>query len=178
MTTSNEDTNAYRQFIERFAESQLNQRIPNGKPAHAAVLFETMFKKAKDDVRIFTGDLSREAYGTPELLQSAKDAVRRGVRVQILLQHKKDLAWVVAQPLIESTMYNGKLPANIDVRCATAPYSDSTKHFAVMDHIGYRWEWNHKECKAFANFNEPGVASDLARTFDRAFSAADRLSLQ
>jgi phosphatidylserine/phosphatidylglycerophosphate/cardiolipin synthase-like enzyme len=178
MTTSIEDAVIYRQFIERIADSQLNQRIPNGKPAHAAILFETMFKKAKDTVRIFTGDLSREAYGTQELLQSAKSAVQRGVTVQILLQHKKDRAWMVAQPLIETAMYNGSLPSNIEVRCAIEPYSSSTKHFAVMDHVGYRFEVDHDHCKAFANFNEPVAANNLARAFDGAFSAANRLSLQ
>ena len=179
MTTSIEDTTiAYRQFIERLADSQLDQRIPNGKPAHAAILFETMFKKAKDTVRIFTGDLLREAYGTQELLQSAKSAVERGVRVQILLQHKQDRAWMVAQPLIETVMHNGRLPSNIEIRCAIEPYSNSAKHFAVMDHVGYRFEVDHAHCKAFANFNEPGVASNLARAFDAAFSTAVGLSLQ
>jgi hypothetical protein len=173
------DTRDYRRLIQKLATNQLNQRIPNGMPAHAAILFETMFQTAKEDVRIFTGDLNPKAYASPELGKAANAFVAAPRhRLHILLQHPQDASWLTRQALVECLLSNGRLPENFQVRCATGPYATSARHFAVMDQCGYRYETNHDECKAFANFNEPEVATMLAASFDVAFAAAKPLTLQ
>lgn len=171
------DTREYRRLIQRLASSQLNQRIPNGMPAHAAILFESMFEIAKEDVRIFTGELSAKAYGQPELAKAARDFVvgHRHACLRILFQKPQEVAWIMRQPLVESLLEKGRLPENFQMRFAKGPYSNSVKHFAVMDQRGYRFETDHDNCKAFANFNEPEVATKLAESFDVAFAKATEI---
>jgi hypothetical protein len=163
------------------ATSQMNQRIPNGQPEHAAVLFESMFGMAQADIRIFTGLLDPRAYAQPGLSKAAKDFVcRRNTSVRILFQKPPQAGgWLRRQPLIESVLdRNGHLPDNFQMRLATGEYAKSDRHFAVMDQRGYRYEIDHDKCKAFANFNEPDVANKLAMSFDEAFASANPVELQ
>ncbi len=165
----------YRQLIEELARKSMNQRVSNGQPQHAAILLETMLKRARESVRIFTGELSPEAYDAPGLVEAALQFVgKHGSRLRILLQERHTREWTMGRPLVKSVDVNkANLCGTLEVRCATGAYAGpAAHHFAVMDEQGYRFEHDHSKMRATANFNEPKVARSLITAFDLAFGIA------
>jgi hypothetical protein len=167
----------YRQVIERLAAGRISQRIPNGVPAHASILLEAMFKHAQRDVRIYSGKLSADTYDQNELVMAAKRFLgRRGTRLRILLQEQEST--VVERKFIQALKSVDGACGEFELRTATGVYAtDRAKHFAVMDECGYRFETNHEETKAVANFNEPPMAQELISAFDRAFEIATHMTV-
>lgn len=173
------DTTEYRKIIQHLAAEKINRRIPNGKPAHAAILLEAMFTKADRDMRIFSRSLDESTYDNADLIDAAQRFLSRpATRLRILLQNRIDVSALKSHPLIKalSEMTAALTTAHeqkLQIRFAEGAYSkDSAKHLAVMDDLGFRFEVDHDKTQAIANFNEPRVASELATAFDRAFMMA------
>lgn len=171
------DALEYRQLIERLAMGGVNQRIPNGVPLHASILLEAMFRHAKADIRIFTGVLSEKTYDYQGLIVAARRFLSRpGSRLKILLQKPQSKAQLEQRQLIRVLTDVGENRGDLDVRCAQGVYAtEAAKHFAVMDEQGFRFEIDHENTRAIANFNEPDLAAELTLTFDRAFSLGAEL---
>lgn len=169
---------SYRQLIEQLAQGGINHRIPNSIPAHAAVLLETMFRHAREEIRIFTGEMRPAVYGDSGLMDAARRfLLRPGACLRILLQTAREEAWLKEQPIVRACLAHAQ-PGALDIRCANGVYATPVaKHFAVMDDRGYRFELNHDKTQAIANFNEPDAARKLVSAFDRAFAMATPASL-
>lgn len=163
-----EEIDRYRQMIGRLARGRIDQIIPNGHPAHAAVLVEAMFDSAQRDVRIFTGSLAPEAYDQPYLVSAAKRFLEKpATRLRILIQ-KPLSRQALEQRLFFSELQDTK---KVEIRTATGSYSlDDANHFAVMDECGFRYELQHEATQAIANFRAPGIAGQLVTVFDSAFA--------
>jgi len=172
--TSNELA-AYRLLIDRLARGSVNQRIPNGHPMHAAILMESMFENARNDMRIFSGQLAGETYDQPELIDAACRFLERpGARLRILLQDTLPIEELARKRLVvELAEKNSRRLGAMELRTATGVYaSGAAKHFAVMDDRGFRFEVDHPGTQAIANFNEQDAARDLSAAFDAAFRMA------
>ena len=169
------DVSGYGDLIERLAAQKLNQRISNGVPAHAAILLETMFRHAEEEIRIYTGKLDGDTYAAPALIREAKRFLRRpGTCLRVLLQERRTVEWAKEQPFIKQLLDTPPGLGTFEVRCARGIYAtDKAKHFSVMDGTGYRFEVDHAKTRAVANFNEPEVARDFSSAFDRAYEIAD-----
>jgi hypothetical protein len=158
----------YRKLIHKLASGSIDQRIPNGKPIHAAILLEAMFDRACTQMRIFTGKLSSDTYDAPFLIEAAKRFVKKpGTTLKLLIQTTLDD--LPARHFIQAV----KGAPGLAVRFAQGAYSQrDAKHIAIMDASGFRFETDHGSTSAIANFNEPRVAVELASAFDRAFFMA------
>lgn len=168
----------YRKIVERFASGRINQRIPNGLHEHATVLLEAMFKNAAAEIRIFTGDLEPSVFGDSSLVKAACEFLQTKPysSLQILIQKERDDQWLSSHPLLKAVTELPGRHGTVQIRAATGRYStDEAHHFAVMDNDGYRFELEHANCKAVANFNEPAVARSLIDAFDKAFANAKPL---
>ena len=89
------DASDYRRLIESLAKGQVNQRIPNSLPLHASILLETMFRFAREDIRIFSGALAAPVYDQSELIDSVGRFLSRpGTRLRILLQQRQERSWI------------------------------------------------------------------------------------
>ncbi len=163
------DIQEYRQVIERLAAEGVSQRISNGIPVHASILLETMFKHADSEMRIYSGELSPKTYDRDELILAARRFLGRpGRRLRVLLQ--KGATDLKDRKFIRAISDLGASCGTLEVRSARGVYeTDAAKHFAVMDERGYRFEIDHAETRAVANFNEPVIAQELVSAFDRAF---------
>lgn len=167
----------YKKLIGRLAEKRVNQRVPNGLPEHAAVLLETMFSYAVAEMRIFSGDLHEIVFGKPPVLEAVSVFTSRPYsKLQILLQRPKDESWMGSHPLIvrmREIAQSNRVHGTFEIRNAAGSYaSPKAHHFSVMDNDGYRFELDHDNTKAVANFNEPKVARNLINAFDEAFKIA------
>lgn len=165
-----EEIQSYRQFIEVLARDNVNQRIPNGHPVHASVLVEAMFEKAEREMRIFTGSLAAETYDEPLLVDAAcRFLTKPRSRLRILLQQPMQKTDVLSRKMVSEILaMRARRVGTFDVRVADPAYAHDD-HYAVMDDGGFRFEVDHTETTAVANFNEPSVARELASGFDVAF---------
>jgi len=167
----------YRTMINRLAEGKVNARIPNGMPQHASILMESMFKNATAELRIFSKDLNDKVFDGVEIQKNAILFLSKPYSsLKILLQNKKDCTWIDQHPLLKKLnkfIESSKSHGSIEIRNAVGSYAkDDVNHFAVMDNDGFRYETDHVECKAVANFYEPKISKKLVDTFDLAFSFA------
>ena len=167
----------YRKMIKRLAAGKVDARIPNGQPQHASILMETMFENATAELRIFTRDLNDLVFGGDEILKSALTFFSKPYSsLKILLQNNKNDDWTNQHSLLkEINRLNGSgcLHGSVEIKNAVGSYAkDDANHFAVMDNDAFRYETNHDDCKAIANFYEPKIAKKLIHVFDSAFSLA------
>lgn len=172
--------NDYRKIIQRLASDQVNERIPNGAPQHASILIETMFNHAVAEMRIFSKALTNDVYATDEIVDAAKAFFSKSyARLFILLQKKptSEIEWIKEHKLLLALreIDNPKSDyRNIQIRYAKGSYTeDDANHFAVMDNDAFRYELDHNNRTAVANFNEPETAKSFIKAFDRAFDLAN-----
>src|SRR5438105_3703709 len=84
--SDNVDLVSYREAVEALMRLQSGEVIANSIPLHAAIIFEVFFKHAKDHVRIFCKNLNNQVFGKDFVVNSAREAVLRGVQIWILIQ--------------------------------------------------------------------------------------------
>lgn len=160
----------YQQQVDDLAGERKSFRVSNRNVAHAAVLLDAILKHAEQEVRIFCGSFSESFYGQESLKLALINYLHKpGSRLLILVQNPVPKTHSVLQAL------QPYLGSKVEVRQAVGV--ENLSHFAVMDRIGYRYEFSHDPndpaiVEAVANFNEPKVAANLADRFDRIFSTS------
>lgn len=164
------ESNEYRTIIQRFAKDRVNARVPNGLPMHASALLECMFDNATAEMRIYSGKLIHSVYSGEGIEKAAiKFLSRPYASLKILLQHKVTPSEIADHPLLVR-LSEVKPRGSLIIRNAVGSYAkEDTNHFAVMDNDGFRYELDHGNCEAVANFNEPDTAKILVQAFDAAF---------
>lgn len=168
-----EHLSEYRELIKKFASCRTNTRIQNGLPQHASILVETMLNTATAEMRIYTKELNESVYGALEVQAALRKFLSKPYScLKILLQDGQDQSWVSKHPLLQicEDFRHKSGHGAVMVKAAVGSYSRGANHFTVMDNDGYRFETDHENCKAIANFNEPETAKKLIEVFDMAFS--------
>ncbi|MEI6165466.1 MAG: hypothetical protein WCR23_13910 [Planctomycetota bacterium] len=155
---------AYRANIEKLADLESKEVFGNGKAEHAMVIFETFFKRAKENIVIFCKDLSEKVFNSDNLISLAEDALRRKARVTILTQSDPKSDKFVAAC---SRWKEEKLPITMRVSKPGSSASSTTANFAVMDRKAYRFEPNREEKTAFACMNNESACATLLGVFSR-----------
>lgn len=161
----------YREMIDDAAESCKAEIISNKDPRHAAYLMQTLFKRAKKHVRIYTTQLARnvgreQVYASPDLIGAATALAteRPDTRVSVIVQEALDIDEGMAptdHPLIKGL-------SSERARLRVCQYEGERQFgdFAVMDESAYRVETDDRKATAMANFGDPEFASILAKLFD------------
>ncbi len=169
MTTTTEDVcgnretdaelNAYKTLLRELNEARATFPFSNSQPAHAAAIFEEFFRTALDRVVIFCRNLNPEVFEDSCLLKELKEALCRGVQVDVICQEP---------PMSRSV--TGMTEAHKDclsIRMAGKESQRKLKeNFAVMDGRAIRLEMDHDHAKAFACFNARKRAKALEDAFD------------
>ena len=151
----------YWKSVETSCENNESIEIPNPSLNHAKLLIFNLFRKAERSIKIFSGNLDEDLYGTEEI-QNAMKSIKDDVTVEVVVDCKpqsniynKDKK-VVPNKLEEGWKGRERIPG----------------HFMVVDGMSYRFEKNHKlgnnsQIKGVANFNDTGVASSMEFVFDK-----------
>lgn len=150
----------YRLGIEALFDTKSDDVISNGTPDHAALLFELFFRKAKERVAIFCRNLAQDVFGRDFVIEAARDALVRGVRIQILVQDE--------QP--QSQAFSA-LSAQFQKLAITHARSSKVReigsNFAVMDSVALRFEPKRDQCVASACMYAPVRAVELLTSFNQ-----------
>lgn len=163
------DSNEYNDYIaliDKCAETSENFPIPNSEPRHAAYLIKTLFKKARSAVRIFTGELFEIVYGDKDLREEAREFLRRDENNSIEIAYQKSLD-IDNSSLIQTILNDKQKKGSLKIFNANIEkYQGFNNHFVVMDNTAFRFETDHANTKAMANFGDPANARKLVNIFD------------
>lgn len=179
----------YYSFIERCALFAEDTEISNSKPSHAIYLIDSLINFASEQVRIFTGKLTRKSqiqtnsdgqsvdlYADQNLIKDVCNFLAKDENHSISIVSENEIdGGLDTHPLIlrvKELHEAGNLKGSFEVRYLNESQKthlaslDFLFHFTIMDKSAYRLEYGREECKARANFGDVKVASDLITIFD------------
>lgn len=160
------EIDTYRECVEHLMSSGSCKPVSNGLPQHAAVLFETFFKHARESVKIFCHHLDSEVFESPRVIEAAADALKRGVAVDIIVQEAPQSP----EFLKRLSILDAKESIRMELLSEGSKYSqmiaDLPQNFAVMDSRAYRLERDSNVMKATASMNAPQLARRLRTLFN------------
>ncbi|HUK99662.1 MAG TPA: hypothetical protein VLX29_02270 [Nitrospirota bacterium] len=159
----------YRRLVNKLADSKENVEIPNSDAAHAALLIATFFERAKKEICLFTGELFKDVYDNEEIRINASAFLKRP-RTLLRIAYQKSHSWDELRKQSSLLEYLFSLPADIikgkiQVYNASKIPEDWSRHFALMDGEAYRYELDHVQRTAVANFGDNENAKKLATIF-------------
>lgn len=181
--TWSETERAYFHKVDSALERGTNLLFSNGLPEHAVYLIEKFFTNAKEEVRLFSGSLSRairdvEVYGNPKVAAAVEKMLSSGVSLQVVLHNAIDVdeheSWV-DHPLVRiknRLKREGRLSGSLHIRqCSQDGIRHLEKfkflnHWMVMDRTAYRLETDIRRARAHVNFGDREMAGILADIFD------------
>lgn len=140
--------------------------VSNGMPQHAAVLFEVFFKNAKQSMKIFCHHLDQEVFENPRVIEAAADAVKRGVALDIIVQHEPKSPKFIQRLTALDAKESIRMELIMDGAKTSSLISSIPQNFAVMDNRAYRLERDSSEMKATASMNAPQLAGSLVDLFN------------
>lgn len=161
---------AYKKIIDRCAESGENFVINNGNAKHAAYLLTKFFAKAKDQVRIFTGELFAEVFDNHDLIAAASKFLSSNANNKIVVAFQEEEGKddrVLKRDFVKKL--TTELPENfgkLEIYSIPLNLDGQVNHFAVMDSSAYRYELDHNKKSAIANFGDQKNSSKLKQFFD------------
>jgi hypothetical protein len=159
-----EDLIAYREFVDKIANAADGRVILNRSAAHAAIIIEYLFKKAKREVNILTGKLFERVYGAPGVVSTAIVFLRDhpSARLCIISEHRID----ATHPLLSALKNTPGLSERVDCRILKPEIAEATPyHFAVADGSCFRFEREKKLLEAIVQFGETAVGQKLNDVF-------------
>lgn len=157
-TVTTSDLNEYRRAIRELYDRHTNYFFPNDSKDHAAVVYEVFFTVARERIRIFCAHLSNSVFGTERVVAALRDALGRGVCVDVLSEFAPDDG-----PFL-TTLLSPPDPSRVKIRTADKDIRDY--NFAVVDNCAFRFERDHERSSAKCNMHLPQLAKQLSTYFD------------
>jgi len=142
---------------------------------HAAIIIEQMFKNAKQQVSILSGNLNARAYDRVEVLEEATLFLAHGSHQARILLEDVDETMLKDHPFIEKLGHN----ENVEIRRVSAALRDSySYHFLIMDDDSYRFEPKKDEPAAVAVFGNRVGAANLSRIFEIIWGTSEPIHMR
>ena len=155
------DLVTYRREIRKLFDDNSNLMFPNNSSEHATAILIEIFRHATQNVRVFSRNLSKEAWANKELQRELIRAQARGVTIEIAIQ-ESDISENSIKNLLEF------LP--ISVLCNCSPEVDF--NFVVADGKMLRFESDVKQYHAVASANSTQLAQVLNEAYELFTGAA------
>lgn len=166
ITLDAQELQEYRSTVERLAETRSDAVFTNGRPEHAAIIFEAFLKHAKKRVVMFCKNLSNKVFGLPGMVERFEAAHLKGIKIAVITQEDPECKELAAKLRV----WESEDPKKCTFK-PNSPFSGVDANFAVMDGVAYRFEPNKGDIAAHACMFNPRMASMLEDTFFR-FEAA------
>jgi hypothetical protein len=169
IVTSSEDVTpkeliAYRNFIKDVARKHDGRPIFNRNRWHAAVVIEQIFKDAREEVRILTGELSNSIFGVQDVIDAAKSFLNSSLTASIQVLSESQIA---EDHFLLAALRQTSLRNRILLKVLRPEISTGTAfHFVLADNDSFRFEPNKKIMEAIVQFGAAREAKRLKLTFD------------
>ena len=173
----------YYKRVNHFFAHRVGKQFSNGSATHAVYLISQFLKRAQQEVRIFSGSLTRQTsdgvaiYSDPRLIHAAKEFLRKDGRLRVLLQSGLDGS-KDEHPLVsaldewkDKTFF---LRSASDHSISFLEKEQFLHHMAIMDETAWRIETKTRRDRqgklrsvdARVNLADPRGAKSLKKLFD------------
>jgi len=163
-----ESLDDYRTHVERMFDENSDAVVSNSSTAHAQVVIETLISRAKDTLQFFCECLKSEIYDETVIVQKLSEALKKGVKVQVLCQNSP-----VAKSLnrlISRKSQNNQF--ELRVCDPGSPGQSAPINFIVMDGKAFRFEGDRNKHTAVACANNSELASTMTAKFKELWQRA------
>lgn len=165
--------NEYKAMLESLSKENSSAVISNSSTEHATALIEALIRRAKNEILIFTGSLSKEVYANKSVVDAFISFLSRDSgHVEIIVQSPncEDGETVVSDQSgligkLRHTMGAGLLE-KVKIFKADDALKSIEYHFMVVDGTAYRFEPDKTKHVAFATFNGVELGRRLNEKFD------------
>jgi len=162
----NSELQSYRESVQQLMTSRSSKPVSNGKPEHAAVLFELFFKNASNYVKIFCHNLDARVFDCPEVIEAAADAAKRGIAIDIIVQNQPQSTKFLQRLEALDKKESIRLDLVKNAGVSNAKLNGLEVNFAVMDGYAYRIEPDSSKLEAFACMNHPATGNQLVSSYN------------
>jgi hypothetical protein len=169
------DIETFRDHVRTLAARRQGDLIYNATPEHASVIIAQLLASAKDRARILSGELVASIYGSPEIIQRAKEFLGHSDHhLEIIVERR---TFNRSHPLIAEI---GRAPNLTISHLRPNVGSRIGYHFMTADEDCYRFEREKDSCVAIAAFGENGQspARHLNGIFDQIAKSADKIDME
>jgi len=166
------DLEDYREGVELFASEDKDISFPNDGNEKALIVFETIFKFARERVDIAAGSLCNEFTGDQRYINAVEEFLNKPkseLRILVNSWNQEDMEQ-------SSFFKNLKGKSNVTVKRSEEKFfakdeenEQKQLHFCVGDDKMYRLEYDIAKRKAICNFNNPEIVQTLRKVFDKIF---------
>jgi len=167
-----EELTRFENWVNELAASNSSTLVFNDGQEHAAILFGTIFGTTKEKVCIYCDNMCSMVTATADYYNALEACKKRGVEVRILLDtmDKK----VLDQPIfcLVNKQEDVKFVPDDKRGYIKKKLNGLDVHFTVADGKIYRMEYDIKNFKAIASFNDPEMSNTLTTVFDEVWNAA------
>lgn len=150
----------FKELVKDCSKNNKNQIIHNADIGHARDLFSELLSCAIDHrkpVRLVSGSLNDDFYGS--LAKAAEKIIAADLPFEIIVTNSDaDLSSNRLSNVVKEAKKGLVLQAK-----KTLP---GCAHFIVVGKSRWRFETNHEQTKAKANFNDPKIGSMIVDRFD------------
>jgi len=154
----------YKDWLNKEANNNATSIIRNSGRIKAALLMAKIFDIAQDYIYIYSKCLSEALTKTNIYYEALEKCVNKNINFKVLLQENTPIS--EARRLIESKSGNKVKILNFEeIESLNKTTLNMDAHFAIADDKIFRIEYDPKDYKAFASFNNKEIAIMLKERF-------------
>lgn len=156
------DKEAYKAMVRDMIVQDSDEIFPNTSYSHAVIVLNEFIRNATNGgrVSIFCRRLSKAVYDNVELIETVADAIRRQVKIRILMQE--------TTPEASDFISLFENPDN-HIKTVIADEDKNKPNFAEIDKKMYRYEYDRITRAASVCVRGNSIANTLANWFDWSF---------
>ena len=171
-----ESLKEYFESIQFLADKHLNLEFNNKDHNHAILVMSMLFEKAEQHIRIFAKRFSGEISDDEYYLKTLKEAIDRGVKVDVVFEeqpNQKSIALQMLKAYPESKVNLYIL--NDDYKQKLKKELGELQNFSVVDDSKFRYETDTLKFKAFCNFDDKDNCEILINNYLKLVSNATKI---
>ncbi|MDD1778375.1 MAG: hypothetical protein LUQ65_09430 [Candidatus Helarchaeota archaeon] len=171
---------SYKEIIQRCAKNDENFVISNGHASHATFLFKTFFEKAQSEICVLSGQLYEEVFDNNELINQAISFLEGNKERTLKIAFRDNVppTEILNRGFVKALISKPEIKDQIKIWNASASCQDIiSNHFAVIDAKAFRFEIDHENRKAIANFGDKKSAETLDILFDLVVSQSEKVTI-
>jgi hypothetical protein len=167
------DLSEYRTRVEHAASESDGSILYNGSAAHAQIIVETLFRRAKSTASVLSGGMNNLVYGHPDTISAVELFVQRGGKIDAIVDGPIDGGSEEENIFIRTFQ-------NVDRVTIKRVNKDQLHtfeyHLFVADDDKFRFEPHKADKAAIAVFGDTALATTLLKLFRRLWTKAQPLA--
>ena len=152
----------YKEAVEQMAIKGSEKTFNNSGPIHASIVMTSIYRNAKDNIKLYTKDLQGEIGRFLDYMTSMNDYINSNKSFQILINERPHFE----SDLFDTILNASKTIKGVELRFASPTfvkevdsYANKNSHFCIADDKMFRLEYDNYNHQALCGFNSPKVVS-------------------